>query len=306
MSKNDIYLFEKHKKQLLSAREVAIKKLEAAQKTYDKMLADNGPRKEIKLQYERNKVALHENSLSLIENKLKFLRPGNEEDIAYRVRQNSMFAEKVSPLVPDDIPLRFHGCPIYAAEKIIESGEISSSVDRIGVATSYDGVGQISVTNKESINITIQGYTDLTYDYNLPAGCVFVITPQDRADEKSGEHQLMNGVDFKSNPERLVAVISTPENVPVLQSWLSKNGMESEKAIDFDGFIHSIDKVLSSVCMPYRNIIGKPSLQSSEHKNSPQPKMDLDSLILEAKQISEPQTISTHSLGKNTSIEINR
>ena len=60
-----------------------------------------------------------------------------------------------------------------------EDGEISSSVDRVGSSTSYDVSDQVSVTTKNTIETTVQGYAGLTGNYNLPAGCIFVILPQD-------------------------------------------------------------------------------------------------------------------------------
>lgn len=283
--------FLRQKEHLLANRAAASQKLHDARQSYMEMFRGNDPRKEIKLQYEMNKVRLCENSLELVEDKLKFMRPSREEDIAYRNRQYNEFANKISALVPEDLPLRFHGCPIYAAEKIIQSGEISSSADRLGVGTSYDGAGQISVTSKDNLHITTQGYTDLIGDYSLPAGCVFVLTPNDLADEETGEHQMMDSVSFKSDPSRLVAVISTPENTETIRGWLQNNDLDVQKATDFDGFVGAIDKFIDSVEIPYRNI---------SHGKVLGGQSGLDSFIARAQAQADVQRAAQPTTGKGS------
>lgn len=292
--------FERQKKQYLSDRKTVMKQLQTAQKAYDRLQRSNDPRKEIKLQYEKNKVSLYQYRLDLIEGKLKFLRLGNEEDASYRLRQYNDFADKVKPLIPQDLPLRFHGCPIDAAEKIIVSGEISSAADRTGIETSFNGTDQISVTTREDLSTTVREYTNLTANYNMPAGCIFVITPKNLDDEISANKQLMHNVNFKDTPDRLVAVISSPENIPELKSWLHQNGCSPQKAIDFDGFVHSIDKIIASVRIPYRNISGKTLSHSLEVNTQTSNKSRLDSLISGAKQRADTQTLSQNSLSKSS------
>lgn len=285
----------KRAKLMLSQREQAIKKLNAARQSYEKMLRSHDPRKELKLPYECNKVKLCENSLNLIEGQLNFLRPARTEDIAYRNRQSKNFAEQIGRAVPSTLPLRFHGCPIYAAKEIIRSGCISSSVDRLGVGTSYDGTDQISVTTKDTIGLTLDSYSNLTNNYDLPAGCIFVVTPADPADELLGSHMMMGNVDFLKNHDRLVAVISTPENIPNLQSWLKDRGLFGEKAYDYDSFIASFEKVLASVRMSYGNFRDQSPVER---------KMSLDERIAQTKnKESSMNRTMVHEPGKSFSFK---
>lgn len=279
--------FQKQKERLLVQRKEVVKGLSSVKKNYKKLLPSNDPHKEIKLQHEKNKVAIFENRLDLIDGELRFLRPSMDEDIAYRIRQNKDFAYKVAQLVPDNIPLRFHGCPIFAAEKIISSGEITSQEDRLGVNVICDDAVQISVTTKDNLYVTTQGFANLTPNFNLPAGCIFVVTPKDLMDEESGRFMQMDNVRFKNVPDRLVAVITTPENLSSIQTWLNNSGFSSAKAIDYDGFVKSIDRFIASVNITYRNIFKENPLEYSQVNLNSVKKQSLDTIISDAQRRSD-------------------
>ncbi len=169
----------------------------------------------------------------------QFLRPDNQDDMTYRLRQKKEFSDKVQQAIPEDMDLLFHGTPIYYAQKIIESKGISSSADRLGFETSYDAEGQVSVTTKDSLSTTIDTYTDLTAENGyLPAGCVFVMRARNK-DE--GAKMITDNIDF-TEPDRLYAVLTTPENKERVQSWLSDAGMDTKLVHDFDGFIKSVQQ----------------------------------------------------------------
>jgi hypothetical protein len=176
--------------------------------------------------------------------RLSFARPAIAEDIAYRdwVRQN--FGHVVRASLPQGLPLCFHGAPIYKCRDILSSGSISSSVDRIGTSTSYDAAGEISVTTAKSIDVSLDSYTGLNQDnYLIPAGCLFAVLPATPEDVKASEtSMLMGNVDFKLNPEQLVGIITTPENIDQVRSWTSAAGLDPGKVIEFKDF----SKVLES------------------------------------------------------------
>ncbi len=206
--------FEKQKEILLKNKKQAEQRLQNAQEKYDKIKKSDVDRKEMRLEIAMKVVAMRKRALQILEEQVEFFRPSNEEDIAYRLRQYEEFSKIIKNIVPNDIPLRFHGCPINAAKHILEDGEISSSVDRIGIESSYDVSDQVSVTTKDTVETTVQGYAGLIgLNYNMPAGCIFVVLPKDELDAKAGESMLMGNISFKESPERLVAIITTPENL---------------------------------------------------------------------------------------------
>jgi len=236
--------FQKKRELLLRNRELAMQRLEKAKEKYEKIKSDSTiDRKELRLEIAQKTINTKKNALEQIENQLEFLRPSSQEDMNYRLKQYNEFSEQVKSEVPDDLHLCFHGCPIYAAKQIIKDGEISSSVDRIGSETSYDVSDQVSVTTKNTIETTVQGYTGLTGNYNLPAGCIFVILPKDESEIKSSETSMLIGnVSFKENPERLYSIITTPENIERVTEWAEKANIDLSKIHDFEGFIQEIGK----------------------------------------------------------------
>ena len=176
-----------------------------------------------------------------IEN-IYFLRPSNIEDMKYRDRQYKDFPNQIKENLPDDLHLCFHGCPINTAKHIIEDGEISSSVDRLGTETSYDESDQISVTTKNTIETTVQGYSGLTGG-EYPAGCIFVITPKDESEIASSESSMIiENVDFKKEPDRLYSIITTPENIERVSEWAKQAGIDISKIHDYDDFIQMFSK----------------------------------------------------------------
>ena len=228
--------YNKQKELLIRNKKFRQDKLEEAIKKYENIKNSNVDRKEIKLQLAATNIGIRRYALEQINDELQFIRPANIEDIEYRTRQYKEFSEIIEEFLPDDLPLRFHGCPIYNAKKIIESGEISASSDRVGFNTSYDVTGQISVTTKYSLPITVQSYAGLMGNYNMPAGCIFVVLPKDDNDRESGESLLMGNVNFKEEPSRLYAIITTPENINMVSKWCKENNVDSGKVYDYDIF----------------------------------------------------------------------
>lgn len=247
MEKDENY--QKYKENLIRLKSQAEERLQQAIDEYNKdrelveasSMSDD--KKARRLQARLNIISTKKRALNNLSNQLEFVRPSTEEDKIYRLRQYDEFPQKIGNVVQDDLPLRFHGCSIYAARDIIHSGEISSSVDRLGIETSYDVEGQVSVTTKQTIETTIRGYTDLVGNYDMPAGCVFVLLPKDEYDAKAGEKSmLMQNVSFKDEPDRLVSIITTPENIDKVTDWSQECGIDVSKIYDFDGFIKSIEK----------------------------------------------------------------
>lgn len=241
----DSYLEEFQRKQeiLIRNKNRLQENLQKAIDKYEEIEKGNVDKKEARLGIAKNIISNRRYALSKIEEQLEFLRPANDKDMKYRLRQYDEFAKQIKDLVPDDLPLRFHGCPIYTAKHILESGELSSSVDRLGVETSYDTAGQVSVTTKDSLDITIQGYTHLSDNSCLPAGCVFVLLPRDEIDAEAGDSLLMGNVDFKLEPDRLYGVITTPENIERISQWSQRYGIDlNGKVYDFDGFTRIFDR----------------------------------------------------------------
>ncbi len=192
----------------------------------------------VRLRIAYTSVLIKEHALLQDKNRLEFLRKPDQEDIAYRLDVFENWPEKVAEKVPNDLPLRFHGCSIYAARAILVSGEVSSSVDRLGFETSHDVAGGISVTAAKDVRISTESYTGLSVENMcLPAGCIFVFLPKDEEDERAGNSFSMGNVSFKDDPGRLFSIITTPENLSRVTEWANAAGISSNKIEDFTSFL---------------------------------------------------------------------
>lgn len=181
-------------------------------------------------------------SLYEAEKAIKFLRPNNTEDIEYRNRQLNCFAQKLKDVLPSNLDLRFHGTPIYFAYEILKSGGISSSAERFdGYIKSTDLYGEISASDIESLSRTVNFFMDTTaYQHSLPCGCLFVLTADGQTQSQKNA-SLMNSIDFKTEPERLFAIVTTPENVKSVKEWLCDSTLSPELVYTFDDFIKEIE-----------------------------------------------------------------
>ena len=254
--------FEKRKSNLIRYKVTLEESLKNAIDKYNSIQSSEIDKKEARLKVAQNIIFIRKNALAQVEDQLKFLRPSDEKDMEYRLRQYYEFSKRMKDLVPEDLPLRFHGCPIYTAKHIIESGEISSSVDRLGIETSYDTQGQISVTTKDTLDTTIHSYTNLTEKF-LPSGCIFVLLPKDEIDAKAGDSMLMGNVNFKQEPNRLYGIITTPENIERVSQWAKVSGIDLSKIHDFDEFSKSFERQKDDIKInqPSRNYVTQDDLE---------------------------------------------
>lgn len=162
------------------------------------------------------------------------MRPSSQADEAYRMRVYQELPGYIADKLPKDSLLRFHATTLDATQNIIDSGEISSSVDRVGVPTSYDASDQVSVTTTENTYISVQSYMGAT-DRNccLPIGCMFVVLPKDKREAEASGSLMMDNVYFRDNPDQLVGVLTSPENLPKVRAWLRGSGIDAAKAQEF-------------------------------------------------------------------------
>lgn len=228
--------YNKQKTILANIEKSITEQLKKALDRYNDALAGKFENNERVLSLSSITIEVKKHALSIILKKIEFLRPGTEEDMADRLSQYHDFSKNVKEVVPDNLPLRFHGSPIYNARSIISDGQISSSVDRLGFSTSWDVSKQISVTTRDSIDISVRDYTDLITSY-MPCGCIFVLLPKDDIDAKSGTSLLMGNVNFKKEADRLVSVITSKENVNCVKQWMIESGLDPKKVKNFEEFI---------------------------------------------------------------------
>lgn len=164
----------------------------------------------------------------------RLLRPSSPEDAAYRMRVLQDLPGKITAALPADSPIRFHATSLLATENVIQMGELSSSVDRTGQATSYDTSDQVSVTIPKDVAISVSGYLGLTErNMCLPAGCIFMLLPRDATEAAAGAQMLMGNVYFRDHPEQLVGILTSDENIPTVRAWCVKAGLDPKRVQEF-------------------------------------------------------------------------
>jgi hypothetical protein len=210
-------------------------------KKYEELLENES--NELKKNVYKSTIIRRKNYLKDIKNILNNLREPMIEDIEYRKNIMENYASDIEKYVPEDLHLCFHGCPIYTAKEIIEDKSISSSVDRIGTETSYDSSNQVSVTTKETIITTLDGYSDIhTLNYTIPCGVVFVINPKDESEIQSSKGMIIANVDL-NDKNRLYAILSTPENIDKLKEWCNNSNLDINLVKTFDQFINQFKNI---------------------------------------------------------------
>lgn len=185
----------------------------------------------------RWKYALKERQMEM-----EFLRPNNPKDIEERNYWADNFYKEFLKVYPESEDLRFHGTSIYNTKAILESGGIFSSVDiNDGYMASTDLSGEISASSRDSLNRTIQFFTDVgSYYRSLPGGCVFVINPRTDRDKELKRQDAMESVNFREHPEQFYGLFTTNENLLNVKQWVEQAGLDPDKVYNYQGFLDKL------------------------------------------------------------------
>ena len=181
--------------------------------------------------------------LFVAQEKRKYLRPNNWEDVMYRQYQERTFQKRVMEVVPENLLIRFHGAPLWFSKQIIDSKKIVPSYDTYDIKTSSDKEGRISVTQPCNLDRWTTSLYARLFEYkdSLPAGCIFVVFPLTE-NELDDDTWSMDKIDFNNHPEQLYKIITTPENINLVKSWCKKSGLDTSYVCDYDKFINIIKK----------------------------------------------------------------
>ena len=199
---------------------------------------DSTDNKEKYLEVLKNKIIRLQNYLHLLKMERKYSRPGTRETEIEKSRLYDNFAKDLKELLSSKYHYCFHGCRyIYLVKEIIESGILSSSVDRFGLETSYDVDNQISVTTIDTLETTMSGYAGLTNSPTQPAGAVFVLSPKDENEVESSNRMIIGSINFKEEPNRLKCILTTSENKEKITKWCMENSVDFEKVLTYDEFL---------------------------------------------------------------------
>ena len=123
----------------------------------------------------------------------------------------------------------------------MKSGGLFSPEQR-GVGTKSLAT-QIDVSCKENINTTI-GFAEPGINQYVPFGAIFAFMPREEEYHKVLHTGIgtevdngVQGVNFREEPDRLVAIITTNENLERLRKLASETGFDPAKVVTREGFL---------------------------------------------------------------------
>ena len=189
----------------------------------------------------KRKISNLIDSISINQGKLNNLRDVNVDDQEKRKDIYLNYSSKVKEVIPDSIPLVFHGNNnIGIVEQIIESGGLFTPDERNISYKSF--ASQIDVTWKSNIQTSLE-FAEPGLDSYLPYVAIFVFMPKEEEYQNvlntKDSSEVFGGVqsiDFKKD-DRLYAIITTDENIDKLKKCAKENGINENLIMTHDLFL---------------------------------------------------------------------
>ncbi len=216
------------------------KKKLASLKIQAELLKDEGDAEELEeLQVKVNELLF---TLTMHESLYKDMREATSEDTNERVDMYKNATREVDEAIPDGIPIVFHGNNnIGLVETIMKTGGLFTPDER-GVG--YRSLAtQIDVTGKKYIGTSLE-FAEPGIESYMPYGAIFAFMPSiDEYDKvlKTGTGSEVpggvKGVNFREEPDRLVGVITTNENLDRLRTLANTTGIDPSKVVTKEGFL---------------------------------------------------------------------
>ena len=176
-----------------------------------------------------------------LENQLSYMREDIPEDLEERKKIRQSFSNQVAEIIPDGIPMVFHGNnDIATIYEILKSSGLKTPEERGVDFKSF--ATQIDVANKHDIHVPVE-FADPGIDSARPYGAIFAFFPKKDEIYKGLENfgsEVPGGVqsiDFKEDDDRFVGIITTEENKERIQKWLQEFGMDYKKIFTHLEFI---------------------------------------------------------------------
>lgn len=210
---------------------------------YLKKLSTQSKTEEEKEQLEqiKNNIRYAEDMIKWTKCKKESVREPSLEDINEREQLNK-FMNDVDNVIPDDDPLVFHGNGnISMVKEIIRSGSLLTQEDR-GYSISWSS-SIICASSKSDISQSIM-FANSYRNYYLPYGALFVIAPKDDMQKGVFKGAIntniiipLYSINFHLEPKRLVAIITTNENINDLKKIAKENKLNENLIMNHNDFI---------------------------------------------------------------------
>jgi hypothetical protein len=209
-------------------------------KSIEQQLTQNNDQR--KIDFYNKRVNSIMESISNYKNILSCMRPNNEKDIETRQKILNTFPLEVKEIIPDSVPLVFHGNKnIETVKQIIKSGGLFTPNQR---GTDYKSFAtQIDVTYKNDIHVSCE-FAESGINSFMPYGAIFVFLPKkeeyDKVLKTGDSSEVYGGVEeinFIEEPERLFSIITTIENLSTLKNICEEKGIDSSKVLTHEQFL---------------------------------------------------------------------
>lgn len=237
---------ERKQTMMLENKKMYVRKNIESQKTsltryqtmYDEAIKNNETRK---AEVYGSRVEKIKRRINELENQLSYMREDIPGDLEERKKIRQSFSKRVAEIIPDGVPMVFHGNnDIATIYEILKSGGLKTPEERGVDFKSF--ATQIDVANKHDIHVPIE-FADPGIESARPYGAIFAFYPKkDEIYKGLGNFgsEVPGGVqsiDFKEDDDRFVGVITTEENKERIQKWLQEFGMDDKKIFTHSEFI---------------------------------------------------------------------
>lgn len=237
---------ERKQTMMLENKRMYVRKNIESQKTsltryqtmYDEAIENNETRK---AEVYGSRVEKIKRRINELENQLSYMREDIPGDLEERKKIRQSFSKQVAEIIPDGVPMVFHGNnDIATIYEILKSGGLKTPEERGVDFKSF--ATQIDVANKHDIHVPIE-FADPGIESARPYGAIFAFYPKkDEIYKGLGNFgsEVPGGVqsiDFKEDDDRFVGVITTEENKERIQKWLQEFGMDDKKIFTHSEFI---------------------------------------------------------------------
>ena len=202
----------------------------------------------------QQEIKTYEAKREELKGNLEFARIPNEKDSSNRIDIMKEFPKQIKDSIPDGCPIVFHGNDnIGKVREILKSGGLLTPEQRGVNYTSF--ATQIDVTSKNDIRVSCE-YAEPGVDSCLPYGAIFAFMPEKVEEEKvlkskgSEVEQGVNGVNFREEPDRLISIITTLENISTIKQWCGEYGIPSNKVHTHEAFLEEVNDLINGKTEP--------------------------------------------------------
>lgn len=230
--------FENIKANLSSYYKSQLNKLKELKEQLLEAQKDNDTRK---VDFYTKRISNTLDNINGTKNKLFCMRLNNEDDLKERNNIINNFPKLVNEIIPNDIPIVFHGNNnIETVKQIIISGGLYTPEER-GVSFKSFAT-QIDVTYKSNIRVSCE-FADSSINSFMPYGAIFVFYPKEHEYEnvlKTGDSTEVfggvEGINFNED-DRFIGIITTDENLEDLKKCMKDNNLDSNKVFTHYQFL---------------------------------------------------------------------